>query len=168
MINQQNGKVKNAGKNQLKSFSAAFRGIFYVIRDESHMRFHLVACFYVFLFGILFHLSSVQWCILIFFSSLVIISEIINTCIERLCDIYTTKYNRSIGIIKDISAGGVLICSIFSVIAGILILGDINKIFSIIGFYRESPLALAQLAFTIIISFFFIKYGGRNAAKITK
>lgn len=168
MINHHNSKVENTGTNQLKSFSAAFRGIFYVIRDESHMRFHLVACFYVFLFGILFHLSLVQWCILIFFSSFVTVSEIINTCIERLCDLYTTKYNRRIGKIKDISAGGVLLCSIFSVTAGILIFGDIDKIFSVISFYRESPLALAQLAFTIIISFVFIKYGGRNAPKNRK
>jgi len=40
-------------------------------------------------------------------TGLMIVAEIFNTAIEALCDFVETDQNNRIGIIKDISAGGV-------------------------------------------------------------
>lgn len=52
---------------------------------------------------------------------LVIVSEILNTCIELLCDLYSTKYDLRIKKIKDISAAAVLFASIIALIIAIII-----------------------------------------------
>lgn len=44
-------------KKQIKSFKSAFRGFFFAVKSESHMRFHLVATFYVFVFGCFYDFS---------------------------------------------------------------------------------------------------------------
>ena len=44
-------------KKQIKSFKSAFRGFCFAIKSESHMRFHLVATFYAFVFGCFYDFS---------------------------------------------------------------------------------------------------------------
>ena len=50
-----------------------------------------------------------------------IVAEILNTCIEKLCDLYTTERNEKIKFIKDLGAGGVLFASMIALSVGILI-----------------------------------------------
>ena len=50
-----------------------------------------------------------------------IVAEILNTCIEKLCDLYTTDRNEKIKFIKDLGAGGVLFASMIALSVGILI-----------------------------------------------
>lgn len=137
-------------------FVVAVNGIFHAIREEKHMRFHLVACFYVFLFGNLFRLNSFQWCVIAVTVSLVIVSEMINTAVENLCDLYTKSYNDKIKVIKDIASGGVLISAVFSLLIGFFIFGNLDKIKFVLGFYLSSPLAVASLIVTAVISIVFI------------
>lgn len=141
---------------EFKSFSFAIKGISVAIRDESHYRFHLAATFYVFFFGILFHLTKFQWCILLLNISTVITAEMFNTAIENICDMHTKSYNKNIKIIKDISAGGVLVSAIISSICGVFIFFDIQKITLIADFYIHTPLAIFELIFTLIISALFV------------
>ena len=51
----------------------------------------------------------------------VIVVEILNTCIEKLCDLYSTERNEKIKYIKDLAAGGVLFASLIALAVGILI-----------------------------------------------
>lgn len=139
-------------------FVVAVNGIFHAIREEKHMRFHLVACFYVFLFGNLFRLNSFQWCLIAVTVSLVIVSEMINTAVENLCDLYTKSYNEKIKVIKDISSGGVLISALISLIVGFFIFGNSEKIKFVLEFYMSSPVAVVSLIVTVIISIVFISF----------
>lgn len=50
---------------------------------------------------------------------LVLSAEIFNTAIEKTCDFMTSTANEEIRVIKDISAGGVLISAIFSCVVAI-------------------------------------------------
>ena len=50
-------------------------------------------------------------------------AEIFNTAIEILTDHISPEENPTIKIIKDISAGGVLISAIISVLVGLLLFG---------------------------------------------
>ena len=53
----------------------------------------------------------------------VIVSEMINTAIEKTVDLVTEEYNEKAKLAKDIAAGGVLISAINSVVIGILVFG---------------------------------------------
>jgi diacylglycerol kinase len=53
---------------------------------------------------------------------LVITAEILNTCIEKLCDLYSTDYSNRIREIKDLAAGAVLAASLTAFITAMVIL----------------------------------------------
>ena len=47
--------------------------------------------------------------------------EIVNTSIEKLCNFLTTDFHPSIKIIKDVSAGAVLLFSLVSIVVACII-----------------------------------------------
>lgn len=71
--------------------------------------------------GITVSISSFQWLIVLLCIGLVISLEMINSAIERYCDLVTTDYHPGIKIIKDVAAGAVLVASITSLIIGLII-----------------------------------------------
>ena len=71
--------------------------------------------------GFTVSLSSYQWLLVLFCIGLVISLEMINSAIERFCDLVTTDFHPSIKIIKDVAAGAVLVASITSLIIGLII-----------------------------------------------
>ncbi len=62
-----------------------------------------------------------EWCILVLMICLVLVLELINTAIERCVDLVTKDYRELARVAKDVSAGAVLVASMFSVVIGILI-----------------------------------------------
>lgn len=104
-----------------KSFSYAYEGILYCIKNERNFRIHLVVIFYVIFFSVLANISTMQFCILLLCFSQVISSELINTALEILCNKDGTEYNIFIKNAKDVSASGVLVCAISCVIIGLII-----------------------------------------------
>ena len=71
--------------------------------------------------GFTVSLSSFQWLLVLFCIGLVISLEMINSAIERFCDLVTTDFHPGIKIIKDVAAGAVLVASITSLIIGLII-----------------------------------------------
>ena len=71
--------------------------------------------------GFTVSLSSYQWLLVLFCIGLVISLEMINSAIERFCDLVTTDFHPGIKIIKDVAAGAVLVASITSLIIGLII-----------------------------------------------
>ena len=69
--------------------------------------------------------------ILMLVISLVLALEMINTSIERCVDLVTQDYKELAKIAKDVSAGAVLVVSIFSIIIGIVIF--LPKIILLLG-----------------------------------
>lgn len=47
--------------------------------------------------------------------------EILNTCVEKICDIIQPEYDERIKLIKDMAAGSVFLMAIGSVVVGVLI-----------------------------------------------
>jgi diacylglycerol kinase (ATP) len=66
-------------------------------------------------------LSIIDTALILIVSFGVLVAEIFNTAIERVCDIIQPEFDRRIGFIKDVSAGAVILMSIVSVIVGISI-----------------------------------------------
>ena len=71
--------------------------------------------------GFTVSLTSFQWLLVLFCIGLVISLEMINSAIERFCDLVTTDFHPGIRIIKDVAAGAVLVASITSLIIGLII-----------------------------------------------
>ncbi|MBQ2676255.1 MAG: diacylglycerol kinase family protein [Clostridia bacterium] len=141
----------------IKSFFHAFRGFFDAVKTERNLRFHLVAAFYVLLISPFFLQSKTDWTVVILLICTVISLELINTAIEKLCDLITTDYNVNIKFIKDVASGAVLITAIGAVVIACLLFLRYEGFILLFDFSKQNlwyPILLIILA---PISFLFIK-----------
>ena len=143
-------------KKQLESFCHAFEGLWQAIRTEAHLRFHLVAGFYVFLFAFLGEFSANEWAVLILTVCSVITAELVNTAVEDLCDLYSTEENKKIKRIKDISAGAVLCFSLGAVGIALCLFIFTGKLEVAFGKLLSSPLWFIPLGASAVLSILFI------------
>lgn len=104
-----------------KSFSYAFRGIWEVFRREQNFKVHTLAAIVALLLGWFFHISPWEWCFLIVVIALVLAAEMVNTAMERLSDVAEPNQNETIRVVKDVSAGMVLVCAMGALAVGIII-----------------------------------------------
>ena len=110
----------------IKSFVYAWNGIKSCFRSEPHFRIHLVAAIVAIIFSLLFSISSTEWIVVVFCIAFVLTMEMINTAIEKLCDVVHQEQHPVIKSVKDIAAGAVLLSAVFSLItAGIIFLPKI-------------------------------------------
>lgn len=152
-------------KKQIKSFGYAFEGIGSAIKSEAHLRFHLVAAFYVFVFAFLGEFTAVEWAVLSVTVFLVISAELINTAIEELCDLYSTEQNMKIKRIKDISAGAVLALAAGAcVVAVILFLLTGNLMTAFLKFVAH-PLLFIPLGVSAILCILFVAFFSKGSKK---
>ena len=103
----------------MKMFRDALRGIILSVRIERNIRTHTLVAFTVIVVGVLLQLN--MGIILIVISS-VLSSEMLNTCIEAICDLVHPDKSDAIRNIKDIAAGAVLINVIVSVLVGVYLI----------------------------------------------
>ena len=66
--------------------------------------------------------DTIEWTILILCMILVLSLEMINSAIEKICDLIQPNQHPQIKIIKDVAAGAVLLASIGAAIIGAIIL----------------------------------------------
>ncbi len=102
----------------VKSFNAAIEGFIYVLKTERNMRLHFLAAMFFILLGIYLNFSAIEVIILALTITLVLVTEMINTAIELTVDMIKTEFHPMARVIKDISAGTVLLTSINAVIVG--------------------------------------------------
>lgn len=103
------------------SFGHALDGVVYVIRTQPNFQVHLVAALLVSLAGIMVNLSRLEWVIIVFTITIVLVAEAVNTSLESVTDLLTQEYHLEAKIVKDVSAGMVLITAITSVVIGLFI-----------------------------------------------
>ena len=110
-------------KKMRLSLLHAFSGIFKTVLLEQNFRFHLIFIILVLITGFYLGISSLEWGFVILSIFFVLVSELFNTALERLCDRYGGgKKSKKIAIIKDISAGAVLLAALNAVIIGVIFL----------------------------------------------
>lgn len=103
------------------SFNAAIEGVIYVIKSQRNMRLHFLIGLMVVLLAMYLNIGKIETIVLILTISAVLITEMFNTAIERATDLITSDFHPLARIIKDISAGCVLIASISAVVVGYLL-----------------------------------------------
>ncbi len=106
---------------RIKSFKYALEGLKQVYKSEINIWMHTLALFFVISGGIMYKISLLEWISIVIVSAFVFVAEIMNTCIERICDMFTKLPNHEVKIIKDMAAAFVLIASISSVLIGCII-----------------------------------------------
>ena len=106
---------------ELKSFGAAIKGLVHFFMTERHAMFHFIAMVTVIAAGCYFNISEWQWVAVIVAFGLVIGAEMLNTAIEKLCDMVEPEHHPRIAIIKDISAGAVLFTALMAVAIALII-----------------------------------------------
>ncbi len=108
-----------------KSFSHAVEGIAEAIISERNLRIHFIVGIGVSLLSFILPLTKEDFLWILFAIFFVIWSELINTVIEYLMNLYSEEFHPVIKIIKDVSAGVVLWSVIFAVTVGVVILGEV-------------------------------------------
>lgn len=108
-------------KKRIDSFKYAFRGIAEGFREEVNIKIHLVAAIIAISMAFFFELRTGKFCIILLCCGAVISLELMNTAIEKLCDMIEPNKNDKIKVIKDISAAAVLVASVVSLIVGLMI-----------------------------------------------
>lgn len=109
------------GKRFMKSFSNAARGIAYLFKSQRNARIEIIIATMVIASGILFHISTIEWALILLCISLVLGFEGFNTALELLADKVHPEIDPEIGKVKDVAAGAVLITSIVAAIIGFII-----------------------------------------------
>jgi diacylglycerol kinase (ATP) len=92
------------------------------------MRIHATAALVVIVISLFAKLNKTDIIMLAFAISLVIISEMINTAIEKSIDLFTDKYHPLAKISKDVAAGAVFVAASNAVVIGYLVF--FNKVLS--------------------------------------
>lgn len=105
----------------ISSFGFALKGCRTLLHSERNVRIHVLALFVVTLMGMFFHISTLEWAIVVLCSGAVLAAEAINTAIEEMVDLLHPARSEKAGRIKDIAAAGVLILAIASLTCGLFI-----------------------------------------------
>lgn len=101
-----------------ESFEFAIKGIIYLFLFHRNMRIIFLSGMAAFFLGIYLKLKTAEFMLLCVTISIVFLAEMFNTAIELIIDMFTDKYHTLLKIIKDISAGVVLIASVNALIVG--------------------------------------------------
>ena len=109
--------------NLLDSFRYAGEGLRYALRTQRNTRIHLAVAVVVIVLGLWLGLSMTEWAVLALTVGFVLVGEMINTVAETLVDLVSPGYHPLAKVVKDVTAGAVLLTAIVSVIVGLLILG---------------------------------------------
>lgn len=106
---------------RLKSFRFAGAGIFSFLQKEHNAWLHFMATVSVITLGILIGITRHEWMAVIFAIGLVWVSEMFNTCIEKLLDFLSPGYHLQVKFIKDMAAGAVLIAALVALAVGMIV-----------------------------------------------
>lgn len=119
--NSHNDHSKNKKSYDPIGLGYALKGIFIFFRDGRNAKIHLLAASVVIIAGLMFNITTQEWLWISLAIAIVLITEMINSSIELLCDLAMPHQNDMAGKLKDIAAGAVLVAVIFAlVVAGII------------------------------------------------
>lgn len=126
-------------KKLISSFNYAVTGILMAMKTEKNLRLQYITAIAVLFFSLFFDFSRLEFMILLFAVTLVVVTEMINTSIEKTIDLVTRDYHPLAKIAKDVAAGAVLIAAANAIIVGYLLFFDrLNPIANYVLFKIKS------------------------------
>lgn len=126
--------MENVKNNKFKtSLNCAIRGLQYVIKNERNFRIELIIAIFIVFLSLIFNIKIWEFIIVIFLITWVLVTELMNTVVERVVDILEPRIHPFARLIKDITAGVVLISAVMSILVGLFIFSP--YIFNLLNFY---------------------------------
>lgn len=113
--------IKDLIRLHARSYKFALRGLIAIFLQQLNFRLELLISVLVITTGIIVKINSIEWIVIVFAISLVLIAEALNSAVEAICDAVSRDFHKEIRHAKDIAAGSVLLASIAAVIVGIII-----------------------------------------------
>lgn len=121
----------SAPRKWLRSFRYAYEGLIYALSTQRNMKFHFIAALSVLLLALFFDLSRLEILFIILAITLILVTELVNTAIERAVDLAMPDLHPIAKIAKDVAAAAVLVTAIFAVIVGLIVFFEpINSLLS--------------------------------------
>jgi diacylglycerol kinase len=114
-------RTKFSFRSRFSSFKFALAGIRELLIREHNARIHLAATAGVIVASFVFRVSTTEAAILAIVTGGVWVTEMLNTCVERIMDFIYPEEHPQIKSIKDLAAGAVLVAAFTAVVAGLLI-----------------------------------------------
>jgi diacylglycerol kinase len=105
----------------LKSFVNAASGIRHFFLHERNGKIQATVAVLTLIASFVLKTTNTECVMILFCIALVIGLEMINSALEKLCDMVQKEYHPTIKIVKDVAAGAVLFASVLSVITGCII-----------------------------------------------
>lgn len=104
-----------------QSFLYALKGLKTVWKEERNFRIEIVVAIIIAIVAYYFNFSFAESSLIAVAIIIVLMSEIINTVVEDLCNKIEPGQNAKIGKIKDVGASLSLVSSIGALVLGILV-----------------------------------------------
>lgn len=104
-------------KKRLQAFRDAFRGWLF-FSHEPHAIIHLIAACVVVGLAYWLEVTKTDWMILLLCIGVVLVTEMLNSALERLADALHPDHHPLVGKSKDIAAGAVLVVAVIAAVIG--------------------------------------------------
>ena len=114
-------QVKTFHSKHSLSFKHALDGIKVAYTSQPNLKIIFFCTLAVFFLSCFFYLSSFEWLIVVLTCFMVMIAEMANTAMEATVNLITSEWREEAKFAKDVTAGGVLLAVIGSVIIGFII-----------------------------------------------
>lgn len=99
----------------------ALSGVVYSLRTQPNMRAHAFTALLVLVAGITARATPVELALLTLTIVAVMVAEMVNTAVETVVDLITSRYHPLARIAKNVAAGAVLLAAAGAVVVGVLI-----------------------------------------------
>src|SRR6185436_1391991 len=104
-----------------QSFEYAFSGLRLIFKTDHNIWLHFIATVVVIALAIVVKVSLVEAAFLAIAVGLVWVTELTNTCLEKMMDFVSKERHPDIKFIKDVSAGAVLVASATALVIGCIV-----------------------------------------------
>lgn len=103
----------------IASFGFALRGLKTAVKKEPNFRIHLLLAVAALITASILGFSTIEWLILAFTISFVLLLELVNTTLESIVNLVSPKIREEARVAKDVSAAAVLLSAIIAIIVGL-------------------------------------------------
>lgn len=110
-----------AGPRFLRSLRYAYEGVKYALASQPNMKIHFFAAFGVIVTAVYMRIEPMHLLFLLLAITLVIVTELINTAIEKTVDLAMPSRHPLAKIAKDAAAAAVLVAAVFAVAVGVTV-----------------------------------------------
>ncbi|TDF96730.1 diacylglycerol kinase family protein [Paenibacillus piri] len=104
-----------------RSFRFAYEGVKYALFTQRNMKFHFFAAFVVLLLALYLGLPKLEILFILLAVTLMIVTELINTAVEKAVDLAMPEQHPLAKIAKDVAAASVLVSAAFAAMVGMIV-----------------------------------------------